>query len=311
MQPDVWPALPLNAWSDTRDTLHMWTQIVGKIRLELSPFENHWWHSTLFVSPRGLTTAAIPFGAELFEIRFDFIDHLLVIETSMGEGRTVGLYPRTVADFYRAVMASLAAVGIAVKIWHMPVEVPTPIPFDQDTVHASYEPEYARRFWRVLMSAAKALRKFRSRFVGKASPVQFFWGSFDLAATRFSGRRAPERRGADPVTREAYSHEVISAGWWPGGGAVNAPAFYAYAAPEPPGFAKMPVRPEAAFYNSDLSEFLLMYDDVRTSESPEAELLTFLESTYQAGAALAHWDRESLERRHDERMHASGGGPDH
>jgi hypothetical protein len=303
----MWPALPLEEWSDTCDTLHMWTQTVGKIRLELSPFENHWWHSTLAVSPRGLTTTAIPYGSGLFEMRFDFIDHLLAIETSGGTAKTVRLYARPVASFYREVMAALAALGIDVKIYRVPVEVPNPIPFDQDTTHASYDPEYAGRFWRILMSASTVLREFRSGFIGKASPVQFFWGSFDLAATRFSGRRAPERKGADAITREAYSHEVISAGWWPGGGAVTGPAFYAYAAPEPPGLAKARIRPERAFYSSVLCEFLLMYDDVRAAESPEAELLGFLESTYDAAAGLAHWDRESLERRNrrDEAMHAS------
>jgi len=306
-QSEMWPALPLSEWSDTCDTLHMWTQIVGKIRMELSPFQNHWWHTTLFVSPRGLTTTAIPYGSGAFEIRFDFLDHVLVVETSDGTSKTVRLYARSVADFYREVMATLSALGIDVKIYHLPQEVPNPIPFDQDTVHASYDPEYVRRFWRVLMSSATVLRRFRSGFTGKASPVQFFWGSFDLAATRFSGRRAPERPGADAVTREAYSHEVISAGWWPGGNGVADAAFYAYAAPAPPGLAKAPIRPERAFYNSELSEFLLMYNDVRAAGSPEAELLSFLESTYETAAELAHWDREALERSHlhDDAMHAS------
>jgi hypothetical protein len=303
---EAWPALPLGEWSDTCETLHMWTQIVGKIRLELSPFENHWWHSTLYVSPRGLTTAAIPYGAGLFEIRFDFVDHNLIIETSDGTAKTVRLRPRSVADFYGEVMAALASLGIDVRIYHMPVEVPHPIPFDQDTTHASYDPEYVRRFRRILMSASTALREFRGRFIGKSSPVHFFWGSFDLAVTRFSGRRAPEREGADAVTQEAYSHEVISAGWWPGSGDVTAPAFYAYAAPEPQGLSQQHVRPERAFYSPQLSEFLLMYDDVRTAESPRADLMAFLQSTYEAAANLAHWDRESLERRNwsDETMHA-------
>ncbi len=304
---EMWPALPLGEWSDTCDTLHMCAQIVGKVRLELSPFENHWWHTTLFVCPRGLTTTAIPYGSGVFEMRFDFIDHLLVIEPSGGTAKTVRLSARPVADFYRDTMAALGALGIDVMINPMPVEVPNPIPFDEDTTHSSYDPEYAQRFWRVLMSAATVLRRFRSGFIGKASPVQFFWGSFDLAASRFSGRRAPERKDADAVTREAYSHEVISAGWWPGGGAVAGPAFYTYAAPEPPGLAKTPIRPERAFYSTELSEFLLMYDDVRAAESPEAELAAFLDSTYEAAANLAHWDRQSLERRdwHDEAMHAS------
>jgi hypothetical protein len=304
---EMWPALPLAEWSDTCDTLHMWTQIAGKVRLELSPFENHWWHSTLFVGARGLTTGAIPYGSGVFEIRFDFIDHVVAIETSGGAAKTVGLYPRTVADFYRAFTGALAWLGIEANLYAVPVEVPNPIPFAEDTVHASYDPEYARRFWRVLMSAATVLRRFRSGFIGKASPVQFFWGSFDLAATRFSGRRAPERPGADAVTREAYSHEAISAGWWPGGGGVSDAAFYAYAAPAPPGLAKARVRPEKVLYNSQLGEFLLMYDDVRAAASPEADLTAFLESTYAAAADLAHWDRESLERREqrDGAMHAS------
>jgi hypothetical protein len=304
---EAWPSLPLDAWSDTSDTLHMCTQIVGKIRLALSPFENHWWHSTLYVGPRGLTTSAIPYGTGLFEIRFDFLDHNLVVETSNGATRIVRLSARPVAEFYRDVMATLASLGIDVKIYGVPVEVPHPIPFDQDLTHASYDPEYVRRFWRILMSASTVLREFRGRFTGKSSPVHFFWGSFDLAVTRFSGRRAPAREGADAVTREAYSHEAISAGFWPGGGGVKGPAFYAYAAPEPAGFARSPVRPAPAFYSSELSEFLLMYDDVRSAESPKADLLAFLESTYEAAANLAHWDRESLERRNrsDETMRAS------
>ena len=304
---EMWPALPLQEWSATRDTLHMATQIAGKIRLALSPYENHWWHSTLYVAARGLTTSPIPYRGGLFEMRFDFIDHNLVIETSEGPIRRVPLSARPVAAFYRDTMAALASLGVQVKIHRLPTEVPTPIPFDQDETHAAYDPEYVVRFWRVLMSVATVLREFSGRFLGKSSPVHFFWGSFDLAVTRFSGRRAPERPGADAVTREAYSHEVSSAGFWTGGSGVEGPAFYSYAAPEPPGFAQAPLRPGGAFYSSQLSEFLLMYDDVRTAESPRAALLDFLQTTYEAGANLAHWDRDSLERtdEHDETMHAS------
>ncbi len=294
---ELWPALPLAAWRDTCQTVHMWTQIVGKIRLALAPPVNHWWHVALYVGPRGLTTSAIPYRGRPFEMRFDFLDHNLVIETCEGHILRVGLYPRTVADFYREVLSALHNLNIDVKIWRMPVEVPDPIPFDEDRVHASYDPEYARRFWRVLASSAAVLETFRSGFIGKCSPVHFFWGSFDLAVTRFSGRRAPERPGADSITREAYSHEVISAGFWPGSGEVQDPAFYSYTAPEPAGLAETRVRPDSAFWSSSLREFLLMYDDVRRAPAPEETLLSFLESTYEAGAAAAGWDRESLERK--------------
>jgi hypothetical protein len=299
--------LPLEEWIATRDTLHMATQIVGKVRLTLSPFDNHWWHSTLYVGARGLTTSAIPYGRGLFEMRFDFIDHNLVIETSNGGVSRVRLWARPIAAFYRDTMAALAALGIDVTIHRLPNEVPNPIPFDQDETHASYDPQYVARFWRVLMSVATVLREFRGGFIGKCSPVHFFWGSFDLAVTRFSGRRAPERPGADAVTREAYSHEVSSGGFWTGGGGVEAPAFYSYTAPEPAGFSQASVAPGAAFYSPQLSEYLLMYDDVRTADSPQAALLEFLQTTYEAGAHLAHWDRVSLERtdRHDETVHAS------
>jgi Family of unknown function (DUF5996) len=292
----LWPALPLNEWSDTCATLHMWTQIVGKIRLAMSPRVNHWWEVPLYVSARGLTTSPIPYAAGIFEIEFDLIDHELVIETSSGDVKSLRLAPRSVADFYGSLMETLGSIGIHPKIWTMPVEVPGPIRFEQDKVHASYDPEYANRFFRVLASADTAFKEFRARFLGKASPVHFFWGSFDLAVTRFSGRRAPERQGADPITREAYSHEVISAGFWPGGGAIADAAFYAYAAPEPPGFSKAIVRPQAAFYSSQLSEFLLMYDEVRKAASPHSVLLDFLQSTYEAGAALGNWDRQALEK---------------
>jgi hypothetical protein len=275
----------------------MWTQIVGKIRLKLAPLVNHWWEVPLYVTARGLTTSPIPCDGGVFEIQFDFIEHRLLIETSSGPTQTIRLGPRSVADFYEKVMAALQAVGIVVKIWTMPVEVPDPIHFEQDRVHASYDAAYVNRFWRALVSADTIFKEFRGRFIGKSSPVHFFWGSFDLAVTRFSGRRAPERPGADAITREAYSHEVISAGFWPGGGEVKGPAFYAYAAPEPEGFAQQAVQPSAAFYHPQMKEFLLMYDDVRRASSPRDALLSFLQSTYEAGANLAKWDRKELERR--------------
>jgi Family of unknown function (DUF5996) len=292
--PECWPALPLEAWKDTCATLHMWTQIVGKVRLALTPMTNHWWNVPLYVVARGLTTSAIPCGKRIFDIQFDFIDHLLVLHTDDGLRKTLPLAPRSVADFYREFMAMLPSAGIQVKIWRMPVEVPAPIPFDEDRAHASYDPECARRFWQILVSADRVFNEFRSRFIGKCSPVHFFWGSFDLAATRFSGRRAPERPGADVITREAYSHEVSSVGFWPGG--INGAAFYSYMAPAPRGFAESRVRPEEAFYQQQLGEFLLMYDDVRAAASPSTAVLEFCESSYEAGARLANWDRASLEK---------------
>jgi hypothetical protein len=292
----LWPELPLEAWQDTYATLHMWTQIVGKVRLALSPRINHWWEVALYVNARGLTTSAIPCNGGNFEIQFDFIDHKLIIQTSWGSSKTLALKPRSVADFYAEFTSALQSLGIAVKIWPMPQEVPNPVRFDRDTQHASYDPEYAHRFWQILIVCDNTFQEFRAGFIGKDSPVHFFWGSFDLCVTRFSGRRAPERVGADPVTREAYSHEVISAGFWPGGGDIKGAAFYAYAAPEPAGFAEQPVRPAAAFYHPQLKEFLLMYDDVRRAASPRQALLSFLQSTYDAGANLAHWDRKELER---------------
>ena len=298
--PSCWPALPPEAWQDTRDTLHMWMQMVGKVRLELTPRENHWWNVALHVSARGLTTGAIPYGERVFEIEFDFLDHQLEIRTCDPSRRIIPLAPRSVADFYQELMAALRSLQIDIKIWKMPVEVPNPIPFDQDRVHAAYDKEYARRFWRALASIDDVFKVFRSRFVGKSSPVHFFWGSFDLAMTRFSGRKAPPRNDPDPVLRkimqEAYSHEVISAGWWPGGGDLKDAAFYCYAAPEPQGFAQQRVRPAAAFYHQPMSEFLLLHEQVRTSASPTATLLDFLQSTYEAGATTGQWDRASLER---------------
>ena len=294
--PEDWPELPLAAWQDTYNTLHMWSQIVGKVRLALSPKLNHWWEVPLYVNAVGLTTSPIPYARGIFEIQFDFIDHKLTVQTNHSTGATMKLAPRSVADFYSMFMETLAELGIEVKIWPLPVEIPDPIAFDQDTQHKSYDPEYANRFWRILVSCDSVFKEFRARFIGKSSPSHFFWGSFDLAVTRFSGRRAPERVGADPITREAYSHEVISVGWWPGGGDVAGPAFYAYAAPEPEGFSNQVVRPEKAFYHSQLKEFLLMYDDLRQASSPRARLLEFLQSTYEAGADTGNWNRKDLEK---------------
>jgi len=293
---DSWPELPLEAWQDTYATLHMWTQIVGKVRLALSPRVNHWWEVPLYVNARGLTTSPIPYGDGEFEVQFDFIDHKLMVQTSWGSSKTLALKPKSVAEFYAEFMAALQSLGISVKIWSVPCEVPNPVRFERDTQHASYDPEFAHRFWEILIRSDTIFKEFRARFIGKSSPVHFFWGSFDLAVTRFSGRRAPERPGADSITREAYSHEVISAGFWPGGGDVKGATFYAYAAPEPAGFAEEKVSPAAAFYHPQLREFLLMYDHVRLVPSPRQALLDFLQSTYEAGANLAHWDRKELER---------------
>jgi Family of unknown function (DUF5996) len=293
---DAWPPLPLEAWQDTYETLHMWTQMVGKVRLALCPGVNHFWEVTLYVSACGLTTSPIPYERGIFEIEFDFLHHNLVIRTNSGAVKTIALEPRSVADFYKEFVAALAALDIHVKIWPMPVEVPNPIAFDKDFTHASYDRDAVSRFWRILISVDTVFKEFRARFIGKDSPVHFFWGSFDMAVTRFSGRRAPEREGADPITRESYSHEVISAGFWPGGGDIKGAAFYAYAAPEPEGFSKSAVLPAQAFYHPQMKEFLLMYDEVRQAASPEATLLDFLQSTYEAGANLGKWDRAALER---------------
>jgi len=293
---ELWPALPLAAWEPTRATLHMWTQIVGKVRLALSPHQNHWWQVPLYVSARGLTTSAIPYNGGVFEIEFDFVDHALVIRRGDGPARLLALAPKSVAAFHAELMAALRSLGIAVKIWTMPVEIPNPIAFDKDETHASYEPEHANRFWRALVSADSVLKEFRGRFIGKCSPVHFFWGSFDLAVTRFSGRRAPPIPNADRITREAYSHEVSSVGWWPGDAMIGAPAFYTYAAPLPPGFAEAAVRPAATKFNTQLSQFLLMYDDARSAPSPREAVLEYCQSTYEAAANLAKWDRAALER---------------
>ena len=295
-RPECWPSLPLDSWKDTYATLHMWTQIVGKVRLALTPLVNHWWNIPLYVTARGLTTSLIPYGQRSFELRFDFLNHQLVLETCAGTVKTLPLAPRSVADFYQEFMSMLRAQNINVKIWHMPVEIPNPIPFDQDRVHASYDPKSAENFWRILMSVDAVFKEFRSRFIGKSSPVHFFWGSFDLAVTRFSGRRAPERPGADNMTREAYSHEVSSVGFWPGSSGMSDAAFYSYAAPEPNGFKQAPAQPKGAGYNAGLGEFLLPYEDVRKAESPSSSLLQFCQSTYEAAANLGKWDREALER---------------
>jgi hypothetical protein len=296
-QSDSWPALPLAEWKDTYATLHMWTQIIGKVRLALSPPINHWWGSTLYVTARGLTTSPIPYQKKVFEVNLDFIAHLLEIRTSLGESRAFRLVPRTVAEFYAELMGALHSLGIDVKVWPMPVEVLRPVRFNLDESHAAYDSHYAHRFWQILAKVDTVFWEFRSRFIGKVSPVHFYWGSFDLAVTRFSGRRAAERPGADPVTKEAYSHEVISVGFWPGdGGVVKDAAFYAYAAPEPTGFKEHRVRPAQAFYSAEKNEFFLMYDDVRSSDTPEQLLLEFCQSTYEAGATLGNWDRLNLER---------------
>jgi hypothetical protein len=292
-----WPALPFAQWKDTYATLHMWTQIVGKVRLALSPPVNHYWGCTLYVTSRGLTTSPIPYTDCAFEVQFDFIAHTLEITSTTGQSRSFRLIPRTVAEFYAEFMAALESLGIRVKVWTMPVEVPRPVRFNLDRDHKSYDPEYAHRFWQVLVAADAVFREFRSRFIGKCSPVHFFWGSFDLAVTRFSGRRAPERAGADPVTKEAYSHEVISVGFWPGDGEIiKDAAFYAYAAPEPAGFGERLVRPPKAFYSKEKSECFLMYEDLRQSADPDVALLEFCQSTYEAGADAAKWDRKELER---------------
>ena len=292
----IWPALPLKEWANTRATLHMWTQIVGKIRLAQSPVINHWWEVPLYVTARGLTTSPIPYGSEIFEMQFDFIDHKLQIQTSNGVGAEIALRPRSVADFYGDVMGTLEDLNIKVKIWPMPVEIPDPIRFDQDHQHAAYDPVYANRFWRILVAGDTIFKEFRSRFLGKVSPVHFFWGSFDMAVTRFSGRRAPERPGADKITREAYSHEVSSVGFWPGMAEGTDPVFYSYAAPEPKGFSQASVHPAGACYDTKMAEFILKYDDIRNSANPRGDLLDFCQTTYDAAANLANWDRANLER---------------
>lgn len=295
--PECWPRAAVAGWLDTCATLQLWTQMVGKVRLALTPKVNHWWNVPLYVSARGLATSAIPLGPRSFELEFDFIAQALVLRVSDGEERRLPLRPVATADFYREFLALLAAAGIAVKIWPMPVELPDPLRFDQDRRAGAYDPEVARLLWTILRSAERVFQRFRAGFIGKCSPVHFFWGSFDLAVTRFSGRRAPPRPGADAITREAYSHEVSSVGFWPGrrGSGVEAAVFYSYAAPEPPGFRDAAVRPAAARYSPEFGEFLLDYEAVRQAPSPTAALLEFCETTYAAAAALAHWDRAALE----------------
>jgi hypothetical protein len=300
-QAEQWPELPWQAWSETCATLHLWTQIVGKIRLALAPMMNHWWQVTLYVSARGLTTSAIPYGAITFEIRFDFIDHVLIIETSGGASERMPLQPMAVADFYVEVMRRLKQLGIDVHIWTMPSEIPDAIAFDQDRVHAAYDPVYANRFWRVLVSCNRVMTAFRGQFLGKASPVHFFWGSFDLATTRFSGRPAPPHPGVAPgfanwAMRESYSHEETSCGFWPGNGGYGRAAFYAYAYPEPAGFAEAPLRTAGAAYDGQLKEFVLPYDALRAAADPDRALLEFFEDTYVAAADCGGWDRAALER---------------
>jgi hypothetical protein len=295
-----WPELPYPAWRDTCATLQLWTQIVGKVRLSLTPWLNHSWQVTLYVTARGLATTPIYDGERTFEIAFDFIDHVVRIDTSDGRQLKVPLRSQPVADFFSAIKAVLAEAGVRVDIDDMPNELPDPIRFGDDRVHTAYDADYAQRFWRVLVQCDRVFKLFRTGFIGKASPVHFFWGSFDLAVTRFSGRRAPRHPGgvphlADAVTREAYSHEVSSAGFWPGGGAIDYPAFYSYAYPTPDGFGTSHVRPAAAFFSRELGEFLLPYDAVRTAADSDAALIEFLQSTYEAAANLARWDRASLE----------------
>lgn len=292
---EMFPPLALAEWEATKDTLQLWTQIVGKIRLVQTPLVNHFWNVTLYVSARGLTTSAIPYAKGVFEIEFDFIEHNLVIKTSEGAFEKIPLEPKTVKRFYEELMQKLNAVGIDPVIRNMPDEIPDAIPFTEDETHKSYDAEYANRFWQVLIIVNKIFSEFRTKFIGKISPVHFFWGSFDLAVTRFNGMRAPERENADAITREAYSHAVISHGFWAGGNGMEA-AFYAYAAPEPDGLKIAGVKPEAAFYSKEMSEFFLMYDDVRRAADPEKALMDFLNSTYDAAADLAKWDRTELER---------------
>jgi hypothetical protein len=292
---DLWPALPYAEWRDTYATLHMWSQIVGKVALAASPPLNHCWGVALHVTPRGLATAPLPHDDRTFSMAFDFIDHQLRVLTSDGEQRTLRLAPRSVADFYEDVRAQLRDLRLSVKLWSTPVEVPDPIRFEEDVQHHAYDAEQANRFWRVLVQIDRVFTASRCGFVGKVSPVNFFWGSFDLAITRFSGRAAPPREGP-AFAQDAYSHEVISHGFWPGSGPVLEPAFYAYAVPEPAGLKAARVRPDAAFYHQELGEFILPYEAVRTAPSPDQAILEFIDTTYREAATLARWDRAALER---------------
>jgi hypothetical protein len=299
---DVWPALPYAEWADTCQTLHRWMQIVGKTRLGLEPMVNHWWQVTLYVSARGLTTSAMPYGGKgVVDVELDFLAHRLVLRTSEGGRQEVPLGPRSVADFYAEYRAALSALGVEAEIWPVPVEIEDVLPFAEDRVHAAYDGEAARRFWRVLVQAERVLRIFRGRFIGKVSPVHFFWGGFDMAVTRFSGRPAPPHPGGAPhvaerVNLEAYSHEVSSAGFWPGSPQAPEAVFYSYAYPEPPGYADAPVGPAGAFYHREMGEFFLPYQAMRAAPDPDAALLEFLQSSYEAAANLARWDRAALER---------------
>lgn len=296
MSSPEWPELPFPEWESTCDTLHMWTQIVGKTRKELTPLVNHWWNVTLYVTPRGLTTSIIPCGHEAFEVQFDFISHRLVIQTSGGEERRIELRPRSVADFYREYMATLGSLGIGVKMHTAPDEFDDKTPFELDHKHASYDRKYVENFRRIVVNADRVFKQFRSAFLGKCSPVQFFWGSFDLAVTRFSGRRGALPKGADSMTREAYSHEVSSCGFWPGDRRYKQAAFYAYSMPPPAGLDKETIRPSEAHWDTQLGEFILNYEDVRAAKSPDTAILEFCQSSYEAGANLARWDRKALER---------------
>jgi hypothetical protein len=291
-----WPGLPPSTWRDTLPTLHMWSQIVGKIALKLTPRINHFWNVAMLVTPRGLATYAMPYEDRTFTMTFDFLAQRLEIECSDGASRSIPLEPRSVADFYRLVMQALRELGIEVRIWTLPSEYPNPIRFEEDVTHTAYDPAAALAFWSMLNRMVPVFQSFRARFIGKSSPVHFWWGGFDLAVTRFSGRRAPQRSGADSITRESYSHEVISHGFWSGGGSVTEPSFYAYAAPQPDGFEKAVIRPAAASYNKELSNFVLPYRAVASAESPDAVLMQFCQDTYVAGATLAGWDRAALER---------------
>jgi len=300
MKHPQWPALPYEAWKDTYETLHMWMQIVGKIRLARMPWLNHCWQVTFYPTARGLTTGPMPYGEEHLQIDFDFLGHELAIQTSRGERRSIALAPIAVADFYRSLMDALKAIGMPVEIYRRPAEVESRVPFDVDEGHRAYDAEYAHRCWRILVSSADVFQRFRSRFYGKASPVHFFWGSFDLAVTRFSGRTAPPHQGgvpnlADRVTRDAYSHEVSSCGFWPGGPAAPYPLFYSYAYPEPEGFAGASLQPPEARYDASLHEFVLPYEAIREADAPEEKLLAFLQGSYEAAARLGQWDRTSLE----------------
>ncbi|HEX8009792.1 MAG TPA: DUF5996 family protein [Casimicrobiaceae bacterium] len=295
-----WPDLPYDAWKETYATLHMWTQIVGKIRLARMPWLNHCWQVTLYPTARGLTTGPMPYAEEQLQIDFDFVAHELDIQTTRGERHSIVLAPMPVSVFYRSVMDALRALGMPVEIYRKPVEVDSRVAFDVDDEHRAYDAEHAHRCWRILASSAKVFQRFRSRFCGKASPVHFFWGSFDLAVTRFSGRTAPPHPGGVPnlpdrVTRDAYSHEVSSCGFWPGGAAAPFPLFYSYAYPEPAGFGRAPVQPSEARYDAALREFVLPYEAVSGADTPEEKLLAFLQTSYEAAADLAHWDRRSLE----------------